>query len=350
MSSVTGINEEYVLNKIKPYIDGNNMISEKNFNRLFSKLDLRDQYKIINVLINNYIDIKFEDEIDETDNLDDENRTGERYNEFYPVDAIQNLTNEQLCVLYQKGLKIALDAIISKNVNLVKSRAVKYLKTYRQSLEIEDLIQAGFIGMIKAVERFDHTKGVKFITYATGWIDQAIRREIMNYGFLIRIPVHYFDKIGKVLKMSYLHPEYSFKELFREIKGGNVTESEENDFVYIMENVLSPVSLNYLINENGDTELIEFVTYEGDSDFVENEVEDKLLRETLNLVLSTLKEREKSVLQLRFGLDDGQEKTLEEIGKIFGVTRERIRQIESKAIKKLRHHTRSRILKDFVKE
>ena len=302
-------------------------------------------------LINNDIDIKFEDEAEEFNNVDDyENKDEVTFHDFYAVDKIQNLTNEQLCVLYQKGLKTALDVIVSRNTNLVKSRALRYLKTYRHSLEIEDLMQAGFIGMIKAVERFKHTKGVKFITYATIWIDQAIQREIMNYGFLIRVPAYYFGQISKVLKISYLYPEYSIKELLKEIKGRDISESEENDFIYVMENVLSPLSLNYLINEDGDTEFIEFITDEHDNNFVEKEVEDKLLRETLNSVLNTLREKEKNVLRLRFGLDDGQEKTLEEIGKIFGVTRERIRQIEAKAIRKLRNAKRSKILKDFVKE
>ena len=380
------MNEEIILKMVTPYLKKSSITYEE-FDNLFDMLSLKEQYGVLDILSKSNIELRpdeeendldmknepsdeelatIEKDMDEDDNdifevlyddsifveggceTDDE-EIDTRSN-YLEVNSKIRQSNEILCKLIQEGNEQAKQDLCIKNRMLVCKVAKKYDQYFGNDLSFEDLEQAGMMGMLRAAEKFRVDLGYNFSTYAMWWIRQAITREIYDHGFTIRIPVHIMETIGKI---NSVDRELSLRSLTNRERIEKISELlhisvEEVDFCMVIQStMLNNTSLDTPVGEDSDTALLDIVPTDCYLS-VEDQVAANALGEIMNEALKTLTEREKIILELRFGLKDGRERTLEEIGREFNVTRERIRQIESKALRKLRHPSRSSKFRDFL--
>lgn len=355
-------NGEAGIKRIKELIEkgrSKGVLTYKEIMDMLEEIDLEpDQIeKVYDTLETLGIDIVDEESVvvdeedDEADQSDDSILEGVNVDDpvrmyLKEIGKVSLLTAEEEIDLAQRmeaGDEMAKRQLAEANLRLAVSIAKRYVG---RGMLFLDLIQEGNLGLIKAVEKFDYRKGFKFSTYATWWIRQAITRAIADQARTIRIPVHMVETINKLIRVSrQLLQEYGREPLPEEIaEEMGITEEKVREILKIAQ---EPVSLETPIGEEEDSHLGDFIP-DDDAPAPAEAAAFTLLKEQLMEVLDTLTPREEKVLRLRFGLDDGRARTLEEVGKEFNVTRERIRQIEAKALRKLRHPSRSKRLKDFL--
>ncbi len=340
---------QVVMEIISEYKKSGSITTGQLFDRLdkfqTSPTELEEIYKIFDnegvQIVNEYERVKeIYDELLKEVSMDDPVKM--YLKDIGKVPLLQPDEETELAKKMMDGDEQAKRLLSEANLRLVVSIAKRYMGRGMQFL---DLIQEGNLGLMKAVEKFDYQKGFKFSTYATWWIRQAITRAIADQARTIRIPVHMVETINKLMRVS----RRLLQELGREPNPDEIGKEMDLPPERVMEIqriAQDPVSLNTPIGEENDTVLGEFIEDEGGT-APTDAVSDMMRKKQLLEVLETLTPREEKVLRLRYGLDDGRIRTLEEVGKIFNVTRERIRQIESKALRKLRHPSRSKQLKDF---
>ena len=339
------MNTQYILKEIQPFVVDRRLTYD-DFEKIFGFLPLKEQYPIC-YAIQDELQIELVDEI--TDAPPEEELPAELAPLIVKDPREIKVPNKFLIRLIQYGDEQARQDLCIKNSGLVGKYALKYSEFLSNKLELEDLIQEGNIGLLKAAEKFDFTKDTEFSTYAVYWIMQAITRAILDTGLTVRLPVHLVEKILKATKLDrQLQIQgVETRRRLELIAEKMETTSEDVRQLFKLRDVYVHIrSLDMPIDEEHETPLADFIPDEKNP--LEETVSLLLLKEQLEKVLADLTAREREVLTLRFGLEDGKARTLEEVGKIFNVTRERIRQIEAKAIRKLRHPARSKKLRDFL--
>lgn len=290
------------------------------------------------------------DDIEETEDIDEDDEEEEskvKRSESTAITPItrsdmmkmSDLTNEEIVEQFQLGNQNALAALVEKNQGLVRSRASYFYRSHGNDLDLEDLVQSGMLGMIRAAEKFDLTLGYKFTTYAYKWIDKAIRKAINKEGHTIRIPAGKYLKLNKLKQILKANPEASDEEIYKILEKEGIDKKQADDLFLINRNQVNSTSLNINLDSEDSTgdELMDMVGDEStpvDMLILERDMENFLMQ-----ALNQLTERERQIIIYRYGLDNEKPKTLEEIGSIYDLSRERIRQIENQALGKLKEYS-----------
>jgi len=338
------LDPEMILEMVNPYLTENQLISKEDFDMLFEDMESKDITEIESILTINNISISTEIY----------NKYKEQFEGQLP-NYYLTLENEMLCVMAQNGDKNATTAMIIKNERFVykQIKSVKYYLNTSSVYDEDDMMQAGYMGLLKGIEHFDAERGNKFLTYAGYWIIQYMMRDLLNNGYTIRIPIHFLEKMAQINKIQskYQSNDLTIDELTKKLNAEtnhNYNVNEVEHAIVIRNQVYNLSYLDTFIGEEEDSRLGDYIP--DDTANVEDIVEKKILNETINEILNEFTEKEKNVIVLRFGLNNEEEKTLEQIGDKYGVTRERIRQIELKVLKKLRQPRKKSKLYKFYEE
>lgn len=368
------MNEELIMKMAEPNVK-NGILTYSLFDRIYGMLSRKEQYQVCEILNKNNIQLEdtFDPEVfsgSSAEILGGENSAADQEAEedseplfdesvfkdpkgfeeylFFPDTVKQS--NDTLVRLAQEGNRQAKQDLCIKNEKLVWKYANGYYRYFGNDLDFEDLMQAGFMGLLTAAEKFDFRKDSAFSTYAVVWIKQAISRQVFDQGYRVRIPVHMMEKIAR---MTRLDNKYGSDGLDYQQRVAQIAEDMEmpvdkvEELVELKYQFLGGVSLDTPVGEEEESSLGDFVPTDERYD-VESQFLQSALSAAIDEVLSTLKPKEERIIRLRFGLFDGHPRTLEEVGKEYNVTRERIRQIEAKALRKLRHPSRSKKVKDYL--
>lgn len=327
------LKDKKTLEKLKEYLNSEDLTEEEIIS-ILEGLTEEEKDEIMDII---------SDEVDDDEDDDDfeERKTNVSKTSIMPISRrdmieLSDLTNEQIVEQFQIGNQNALAALVEKNQGLVRSRASYFFRSHGNDLDLEDLVQSGMLGMIRAAEKFDLSLGYKFTTYAYKWIDKAIRKAINKEGHTIRIPAGKYLKLNKLKQILKANPEASDEELYRILEKEGIDKKQADDLFLINRNQVNSTSLNINLDSEDSTgdELMDMVGDEStpvDMLILEKDMENFLLK-----ALDQLTDREKQIIIFRYGLDNEKPKTLEEIGKIYDLSRERIRQIENQALGKLK--------------
>ena len=347
------LKDERVVDRVRSYFNSQDMGKEE-IASVLEELSDEEKEELIDFIDDEEIeeDEEFEekDDIEEIDDIDEDEDDDEpkikrsESTAITPITRIDmmkmsDLTNEEIVEQFQKGNQNALAALVEKNQGLVRSRASYFYRSHGNDLDLEDLVQSGMLGMIRAAEKFDLTLGYKFTTYAYKWIDKAIRKAINKEGHTIRIPAGKYLKLNKLKQILKANPEASDEEIYKILEKEGIDKKQADDLFLINRNQVNSTSLNINLDSEDSTgdELMDMVGDEStpvDILILERDMENFLMK-----ALDQLTEREKQIIIYRYGLDNEKPKTLEEIGSIYDLSRERIRQIENQALGKLKEYS-----------
>lgn len=323
-------NDEEVFEKFKDFFDEDD-IDEKEAQKIYKSLTEDEKEEFDQFLEDEELEEDEEDVKKIKNSLVARQRSD--------IIRLSDLTNEQIVEQFQEGNQNALGALVDKNQGLVRSRASYFYRSHGNDLELEDLVQSGMLGMIRAAEKFDLSLGYKFTTYAYKWIDKAIRKAINKEGHTIRIPAGKYLKLNKLKQILKANPEASEEELYKILKQEGIDKKQADDLFLINRNQVNSTSLNINLDSEDSTgdELMDMVG--DDSIPVDDQILKKDMEDFLMKALDQLSDREKQIIIYRYGLDNEKPKTLEEIGTIYSLSRERIRQIENQALGKLKQYS-----------
>lgn len=347
------LKDERVVERIRSYFNSQDMGKEE-IASVLEELSDEEKEELIDFIDDEEIEDNEEfeekDDIEEIDDIDEDEDDDEpkiKRSESTAITPItrsdmmkmSDLTNEEIVEQFQKGNQNALAALVEKNQGLVRSRASYFYRSHGNDLDLEDLVQSGMLGMIRAAEKFDLTLGYKFTTYAYKWIDKAIRKAINKEGHTIRIPAGKYLKLNKLKQILKANPEASDEEIYKILEKEGIDKKQADDLFLINRNQVNSTSLNINLDSEDSTgdELMDMVGDEStpvDILILERDMENFLMK-----ALDQLTEREKQIIIYRYGLDNEKPKTLEEIGSIYDLSRERIRQIENQALGKLKEYS-----------
>lgn len=348
------LKEEATLEKIRSFFNSEDM-NEEEIASVLEELSDDEKEELTDYLLEEE-GISDPEEIEEVDDIDDdiieenEDEEDDRpIKRSEPVSLspitrkdmmkLSDLTNEEIVERFQQGNQNALSALVEKNQGLVRSRASYFYRSHGNDLDLEDLVQSGMLGMIRAAEKFDLSLGYKFTTYAYKWIDKAIRKAINKEGHTIRIPAGKYLKLNKLKQILKANPEASDEEIYKILEKEGIDKKQADDLFLINRNQVNSTSLNINLDSEDSTgdELMDMVGDEStpvDILILEKDMENFLMK-----ALDQLTDREKQIIIYRYGLDNEKPKTLEEIGTIYDLSRERIRQIENQALGKLKEYS-----------